>query len=100
MIKCEVIKEFTLGKFDELKNIERARIDVKGKLFVGDKFECDKEMCKYLLNETPNPANEVFVKVIEVAPEEVKKEETIEVKEEPKVDQTPKVSKKKKKSSK
>lgn len=101
MIKVQVIDEFTLEKFNELKNIERARIDVKGKLFIGDKFECSKEMCDYLLGN--NHLNKAVVKVIEVAPEEVKKEETIEIKEEKaehEADLYKKVSKKKKKSSK
>lgn len=68
MIKCEVIKEFTLGKFDELKNIERRGLDQKGRLFVGDIFECEKAMANYLMGE--NASNEVVVKVVEVVPEE------------------------------
>lgn len=67
MIKCEVIKEFTLEKFDELKNIQRRRIDTKGKLYVGDTFECDKEMADYLMGDNKN--KQVVVKVIEVEPE-------------------------------
>ena len=66
MIKCEVIKEFTLEKFDELKNIQRRRIDTKGKLYVGDTFECDKEMADYLMGNNKN--GDVVVKVIEVEP--------------------------------
>ena len=66
MIKCEVIKEFTLEKFDELKNIQRKRVDTKGKLYVGDTFECDKEMADYLMGD--NKDKQVVVKVIEVEP--------------------------------
>ena len=67
MIKCEVIKEFTLEKFDELKNIQRKGIDTKGKLYVGDTFECNKEMADYLMGDNKN--KQVVVKVIEVEPE-------------------------------
>lgn len=68
MIKCEVIiKYFTLEKFDELKNITRANIDEKGKLFKGDTFDCTKEMAEYLAG--CNPLNTVAVKIIEVKEE-------------------------------
>ena len=66
MIKCEVVKEFTLSRFDELKNINRKRIDTKGKLYVGDTFECNKEMVDYLMGN--NKDKQVVVKVIEVEP--------------------------------
>lgn len=66
MIKCEVIEAFTLKAFDELKNIVRKDEELKGKLFEGDTFECDKEMANYLLGD--NEANKVVVKVIEVIP--------------------------------
>lgn len=67
MIKCEVIKEFTLERFNELKNIKRKGFDTKGKLYVGDIFECDKEMADYLMGD--NKDRQVVVKVIEVVPE-------------------------------
>lgn len=79
MIKVEVIKEFTLEKFDELENIKRKGNDIQGKLFVGDTFECDKDMCDYLMGQ--NRSNSVVVKVIEVIPEKV-----VEAKEEPKIE--------------
>lgn len=66
MIKCEVTKEFTLSKFDELKNIQRKGMDSKGKLYVGDTFECDKEMADYLTGNNDNKV--VVVKIIEVIP--------------------------------
>lgn len=66
MIKCEVIKGFTLSRFDELKNIQRKGVDKKGELFVGDTFECESELADYLLGN--NKLNEPFVKVIEVIP--------------------------------
>jgi len=67
MIKCEVVKEFTLERFDELENIQRRRTNTKGKLYVGDTFECDKEMADYLMGA--NKDGQVVVKVIEVEPE-------------------------------
>ena len=67
MIKCEVIEQFTLKRFDELKNIQRKSIEVKGRLFVDDTFECDEDMVKYLMGD--NKDNKVVVKVIEVEPE-------------------------------
>ena len=75
MIKCEVIKEFTLKKFDELKNIKRRRIDTKGRLYEGDTFECTKEMADYLMGD--NKDKQVVVKVIEIVPEIIIDEEKI-----------------------
>lgn len=91
MIKCEVVKEFTLEKFDELKNIQRKGVDTKGKLYVGDTFECGKAMADYLMGK--NDKGIEVVKVIEVEPE-VKEEPQEEIKE------TKPVTFKKKKSSK
>lgn len=67
MIKCEVIEQFTLERFDELKNIVRKGQDVKGKLFYGDIFECDEELANYLMGG--NDKGKVVVKIIEVKPE-------------------------------
>lgn len=78
MIKCEVIKEFTLERFDELKNIERKTFDTKGKLYVGDIFECTEEMAKYLMGD--NKDKQVVVKVIEVKPELTKDQKVQETK--------------------
>lgn len=74
MIKVKAIVEFTLEKFNELKNIERFNPDAneKGKIYVGDIFECDKEMSDYLLGE--NKTKKAVVEVIEVIPEKVKEE--------------------------
>ena len=75
MIRCEVIKEFTLERFSELKNIQRRSFDTKGKLYVGDTFECDKEMADYLMGD--NKDRQVVVKVIEVEPEIIIDEEKV-----------------------
>lgn len=69
MIKCEVIETFTLGRFNELKNIVRAGVDTKGLLNVGDVFECEKDLADYLLGD--NKLNRPFVKIIEIIPDEV-----------------------------
>lgn len=68
MIKCETIKQFTLKRFDELKNIKRVDKEEAGRLFVGDVFECSEELADYLMGNNAN--NEVVVKVVEVASEE------------------------------
>lgn len=66
MIKCQVIKEFTLERFDELKNIVRKRVETKGKLYVDDTFECDEDLAKYLMGN--NEKGSTVVKIIEVDP--------------------------------
>ena len=78
MITCEVIENFTLKEFAKLTNVKRRAIEVKGKLFVGDTFECDEAMAKYLTGG--NDKNKVVVKVVEVLP---KVEATIEYTNEP-----------------
>lgn len=68
MIKVRVIEGFTLKKFNELKNIKRKdeSKNVEGKLFIGDEFECELEMFKYLTGE--NKIGRAFVEKIEVTP--------------------------------
>lgn len=72
MIRCEVIEEFTLEKFDELKNLVRAREEKNQnkKLYLKDTFECDKEMADYLTGG--NSYNKPYVKIVEIIPEEEK----------------------------
>lgn len=83
MIKCEVIKQFNFARFDELENIKRKNVEIKGKLLVGDEFECSKEIADYLTGN--NPLNEVVVKIIEVEPKkEIATEPVVEVETEPK----------------
>lgn len=67
MIKVEVTEDFTLEKFNELKNIIRKTKEQEGKLFIGDIFECDEKMADYLTGN--NSINRAVVKVIEVIPE-------------------------------
>lgn len=81
MVKCETIKEFTLQRYDELKNIVRRNgIEEKGKLRVGDTFECSKELCDYLMGN--NLKGEKVVRVIEIIPDNQTKEEITQVIEE------------------
>lgn len=64
MIKCEVLENFNLKRFNELKNLTRKNKDVEGKLYEGDTFECSEAMADYLTGN--NMLNKAFVKVIEV----------------------------------
>ena len=66
MIKLETTYDFTLQRFNELKNIVRKNADKneEGHLYVGDIFECDKELALYLTGE--NSQKLVVAKVIEV----------------------------------
>jgi hypothetical protein len=71
MIKVEAIENFDLKDFDKLQNIKRKSINVKGRLNKGDIFECDKEMCDYLLGN--NMLNKKVVKIIEIKNEKTSK---------------------------
>lgn len=68
MIKVEVTEGFTLKDFGLLKNIVRKKVDKEGELFVGDTFECDENMAKYLTGN--NSLGKVVVRVIEILPKE------------------------------
>lgn len=78
MIKVEVIENFTLKDFDDLKNIKRKSVEQKGKLYVGDTFECSEEMAQYLLGD--NTLNKQVVKLLEIQPEK-KEEPKVEIRE-------------------
>ena len=92
MVKCEVIKEFSLKDFDSLKNLTRKNKEKSkyGKLYEGDVFECNENMAMYLSGG--NDYNEVVVKPIEVEP--VKEEEIVIIDE--LVEEQPKKPNKKK----
>lgn len=67
MIRVEVIEQFNLKDYEKIKDtIKRKSIDIKGTLFVGDTFECDEDMVKYLTGG--NELGKTVVKVIEVEP--------------------------------
>lgn len=63
MIKCEVLENFNLKRFNELKNVTRKNKDIEGKLYEGDTFECSEAMADYLTGN--NMLNKAFVRVIE-----------------------------------
>lgn len=75
MNKVEVIERFTFSRFNELVNIQRKGVDKQGELFVGDIFECDKDIADYLLGE--NKLGRAFIKVIEVIPAKVEVKEEV-----------------------
>ena len=64
IIKCEAIVDFTLARFNEIWDIERKSIEQNGKLFMGDKFKCSKELAEYLAGK--NDKGNVVVKIKEV----------------------------------
>lgn len=79
MVKVRVIEDFYLARFVELKNIIRKARNENGKLFIGDTFECTKELADYLLGK--NPKQRAFVEVIEVIPEKKEEPKKVEIKE-------------------
>ena len=70
MIKAEVIVDFTLGRFKELKNIQRKNPsnNQDGYLYVGDTFECEEELGKYLTGD--NAIKKTVIRVVSVTPKE------------------------------
>lgn len=80
IIKCKVIKEFTLKDFDKLENLVRGGYkNDYGKLYTNDIFECEKEMADYLMGK--NPYNEVVIKILEVEPKNKSKKKNKKVSE-------------------
>lgn len=73
MIKVEVIGRFTLEDYKKLKNVKKVTNRKENEFDVKDTFECDEKMVDYLTGN--NALNKVVVKVIEVKPEKVTKEE-------------------------
>ena len=99
MIKCEVIENFTLGEFQKILNLKRATSKEKeGCLYVGDTFECDEEMAKYLTGG--NDKNKIVVKILEVIPKTNSEIKFTEEKLKPKAEIKLEEKTKKKKTSK
>lgn len=69
MIKCKVIENFTLEKFNQLENVKKVETRKGNEFGVGDTFECTEKMADYLTGN--NALNKTVVKVIEVKPEQV-----------------------------
>jgi hypothetical protein len=85
MIKVEVLEDFRLSRFNEIKNIQRKSKEEKGRLFTGDIFECTEELADYLIKN--NSLGRAFVRVIKIIPEkEIQKAINKAVKEEVKVE--------------
>lgn len=76
MIKVEVIENFTLQRFDEIRNLKRHSNGSGNMLKKRDVFECEKDLADYLLGK--NPLNKAVVQVIEVKPEELPTTEEID----------------------
>lgn len=77
MIRVEVIEQFNFKDYDKIKDtIKRKSIDMKGTLFIGDTFECDEDMVKYLTGN--NEQGKTVVKVIEVEPKKISVEKVVE----------------------
>lgn len=95
MVKVEAINNFTLGKFDEIKKSlirKDEGANLNGSIYIGDTFECDKELADYLLGG--NSYNRAFVKIVEYIPDEIKEEPKVEVKPIKKTTLKRKISKK------
>ena len=77
MVKCEVINQnVTIKEFKKLHNIKRIKsndeIEQINYFEIGDTFETDEEMAKYLAGETEKQPIKC-IKILEVIPD--KKEE-------------------------
>lgn len=72
-IRVEAITQFTLAEFHKITNIVRKSVDKVGMLYVGDTFECSKQMAEYLTGK--NEHGNVVVKIIEITPLKEKKNE-------------------------
>ena len=72
MVKAQALQDFSLGRFDELKNMERANQfrNANGQVYTNDIFECSNELAEYLLGA--NDSKITVIKVLEVIPEETK----------------------------
>ena len=63
MVRVEVIDGCDFGRYDEISNLKRAGRELTGHLFVGDTFDCTKELADYLIID--NPLHRPFVRIIE-----------------------------------
>ena len=67
VIRCEAIDNFTLERYDELRNIINKSQSKKGHIQKGDIFECDLELAEYLLGK--NDKGKTVIRIIEYKPE-------------------------------
>ena len=76
MIRVKVIDNFSLERWNELKNITRKTGSTDNHFKKGDEFECTKEMADYLLGN--NDYNRAYIELIEVVPEKEIEDGTLE----------------------
>ena len=67
MVKVEALSDFSLRKFNEIKNLQRKARNTVGMIYTGDIFECDDEMADYLTGN--NARGKAVVKVLEILPD-------------------------------
>lgn len=67
MIKLKALENFTLERFNEIQDIERAGKEQKNWINKNDTFKCGKDLADYLLGD--NPLKRPVVKVIEIESE-------------------------------
>ena len=75
-VRVKVKETFSLEKFNELEELVRANPQnaKDGELYVGDIFLCSKEMADYLLGKNKYQRAFIEENILEVIPEEAKKE--------------------------
>lgn len=78
MVKLEALDDFTLEEFDKLINVIRKdpSKNEKGWVYLGDVFECNEKMQKYLSGD--NNYKRAFARVIEVIPEKEEEKPKVE----------------------
>lgn len=97
-MKVKATQNFTLNDFAKIKgSITRNNIayNEEGCVYTGDVFECDKELCDYLMGQ--NRLNVAVVEILEIIPE--KEDKVVEEVVEKFIKKTP-VTKPKKRTSK
>ena len=64
MIKLQATEDFSLARFNEIKELERHNKDEKGMIYKDDVFKCEKELADYLCGN--NSLNRAVVKILEI----------------------------------
>ena len=75
-MKVQAIEWFTLKDYDKLKNVHKVAERPENEFNVGDTFECDEEMYRYLTEK--NKFSRIFVKILEEPKTEKVTDEMIE----------------------
>ena len=96
MVKMEIINQnCTIREFNRLFNIKRLSFDIgqpENYLKIGDTFECDEEMAKYLSGETPEQTLKI-ARVLEIIPAKIEENKTAKTTKTTKVTKTKTVKK-------